>query len=277
MQSSIHSTGKQQQPNSGRSARRTWVYLLIALLLLILIWAIFTMYRVPDNVSTTAHLQNSALKYTTYRSETGQRKQLQLPDGTKVILNSRSTLLVPENFAQQHGELVLDGEAFFEVAAATRPFVVKTEILTATVLGTAFRIRSFTSQAGATLYLLNGKVKVTKSYHSTTDNQPEILERGQMVLANKDIDLMEKETFEPAELEAWLQERLRFEQTPLPAAIRQLEEWYAVDISLEGDFSKAGPLNGTFDHYPLQKMLDTLSARAGCRYKIRDQAVSIRF
>lgn len=223
-------------------------------------------------------LLNSSLVYTTHEGQVGQRKKLQLADGSTVILNAGSRLLVPENFPQSGRELVLDGEAFFDATPSEKqPLVVKTEILTLTALGTAFRIRCFAAQPGATAYLLNGKVKVAKSYHSTTDNQPEILERGNMVLANKEIDLMEKETYEPATLEAWLQEDLRFQNTPFATVIRELEDWYAVSITVKGNASRVLPVTGSFHGHTLQQVLDKLRGRVGYSYKIRKNEVTLEF
>lgn len=223
-------------------------------------------------------LLNKSLVYTTYKGQVGQRKQLQLADSSTVILNAGSRLLVPENFPNGGRELVLDGEAFFDAApSASHPLVVKTEILTITALGTAFKIRCFAAQPGATAYLLNGKVKVAKTYHSTSDNQPEILERGNMVLANKEIDLMEKETYDPATLEAWLKEDLRFENTPFMTVVRELEDWYAVTISIHGNASAVPPVTASFNKHSLQQVLEILSKPAGYRYKIRGNEVELNF
>jgi ferric-dicitrate binding protein FerR (iron transport regulator) len=223
-------------------------------------------------------LQDSSLVYTTHEGQVGGRKKLQLADSSTVILNAGSRLLVPENFPQGGRELVLDGEAFFDAAPSEKhPLVVKTEILTVTALGTTFKVRCFAAQPGATAYLLNGKVKVTKSYHSATDNQPEILERGNMVLANKEIDLMEKETYEPAELEAWLQEDLRFQNTPFATVIRKLEDWYAVSITVDGNTSNVPPVTGSFPGHTLQQVLDILRKPAGYSYKIRKNEVTLKF
>lgn len=223
-------------------------------------------------------LLNSKLVYTTYEGQVGQRKQLRLADSSTVILNAGSRLLVPENFPNGGRELVLDGEAFFDAApAAGHPLVVKTEILTITALGTAFRIRCFAAQPGATAYLLNGKVKVAKSYHSTSDNQPEILERGNMVLANKEIDLMEKETYDPATLEAWLREDLRFQNTPFTTVVRELEDWYAVTIRVSGDASGAPSISARFNKHSLQQVLDALQDNLGCGYKIKGNEVELNF
>jgi ferric-dicitrate binding protein FerR (iron transport regulator) len=230
--------------------------------------------RRADPVSS---LQNSRQSYTTYEGQVGQRKKFRLADSSIVILNAGSRLLVPANFPQGGRELILDGEGFFDAShhPAGQPFIVKTDKLTITALGTAFKIRSFAAQPGATAYLLNGKVKVAKTYHSTTDNQPEILERGQMVLANKEIDLMEKETYDPAELEAWLQGELRFRDVPFMTVMRQLEDWYAVTITINGDVSAAQHITANFHNSTLQQVLDALHQQVKYRYKIKEGEVEL--
>jgi len=244
---------------------------------LLLIAGIQLQCQQPQKEDPVKHLLNGQTTYTTYQGEVGHRKKLQLADSSTVILNAGSRLLVPATFPQQGRELILDGEAYFDAAPTIngRPFTVKTDKLTVTALGTAFKIRSFATQPGATAYLLNGKVRVAKTYHSATDNQPEILERGQMVLANRDIDLMEKETYQPAELEAWLQEDLRFKDIPFMTMIRQLEDWFAVTITVEGDVSSIKNMTASFQHNTLQEVLEILRKAAHCSYKIKGDEVEI--
>jgi transmembrane sensor len=221
-------------------------------------------------------LMDSTEAYTLHEGTLGTRKNVTLGDGTQVILNSNSTLLVPQSFPAKHRRVILDGEAFFEVPAADSPFIVKTDKLTATVLGTAFKMRSFLAQQGATAYVLAGKVKMVKSYHSATDNQPEELERGNMILANKEIDLMEKETFEPAEQEAWLKDSLVLQNVPFMAAMRKLEEWYNTTIDITGDASKIPDISGSFYQLTLQQTLAALSKQYHFTFKEKKDLIVIK-
>ena len=67
--------------------------------------------------------------------------------------------------------------------------------------GSRFHVAADRSKPGEEVDLLKGKLKAKKSYHSTTDNEPETLVGGEMVMINQDIDLMEKEKLSPAELD----------------------------------------------------------------------------
>lgn len=232
--------------------------------------------KAPEN--TPVNLKIPGIEYQTYKGITGRRTSVTLPDSSHVILNSASVLEVPANYLQGNRAVILDGDAFFTVVPSTDTFTVTSDKLRATVLGTAFKMRSFASQHGATVYLLNGKIRVGKSYHSPTDNQPEILERGQMILANNEIDLMEKETYHPEELETWLSDTLRISNANPMALSRTLEEWFGVEVEIKGDASKApATVNGAFFHATLEDVLNNLGRLQGFRYKISDNKVVITF
>ncbi|MCF6402670.1 DUF4974 domain-containing protein [Chitinophaga filiformis] len=254
-----------------RSRRRS-PYIIVVLLCIITLVSVFLL-RKPKEVLASFHEKGQT--YTTYEGVLGERKKISLPDGTPVILNSNTKLLVPGNFAQSH-TLLLDGEAYFDSTAY--PLTVKTNILTMTATKpAAFKMRCFESQQGATAYVRSGEVKVSKSYYSKTDDQPEMLGPGNMVLANKEIDLMEKETYHPVEMETWLQDKLTFHDEPFMNAVRKLEEWYSTEIYVEGDVSAAGGVNGEFSQASLTKVLEEIRQTAGFNYKVRKNKVTIDF
>lgn len=123
-----------------------------------------------------------------------------LPDGTRVLMDPRTVIRPSEGFGKTNRDIQLDGEAMLIVRSdAGKPFVIHTRNLVIHVLGTRLHIDAFASSPGEQVDLLEGKLKVTKSYHSSTDNEPETLQAGEMVMINRDIDLMEKETLSPEE------------------------------------------------------------------------------
>ncbi|HVW59350.1 MAG TPA: FecR domain-containing protein [Puia sp.] len=123
-----------------------------------------------------------------------------LPDGTRVLMDPRTVIRPSEGFGKTNRDIQLDGEAMLIVRSdAGKPFVIHTCNLVIHVLGTRLHIDAFASSPGEQVDLLEGKLRVTKSYHSSTDNEPETLHAGEMVMINRDIDLMEKETLSPEE------------------------------------------------------------------------------
>lgn len=94
----------------------------------------------------------------------GQRAQVVLNDGTKVWLNSRSTLTYPSSFNAEKRVVELDGEGFFEVEKeAQRPFVVQTPKYTVKVLGTSFNVLAYRDHNTFETALLSGSVQVASS------------------------------------------------------------------------------------------------------------------
>jgi transmembrane sensor len=139
-----------------------------------------------------------------YESGTEARKEALLPDGTKLIMHAGTTLRVSDKFSRGEREVWLEGDAMFEVnAEAGKPFILHTRNLLIQVLGTKFRVDAKKDEAGEEVDLISGKLKVSKTYHSDTDNEPETIQTGEMVMINRDIDLMEKEKMNGTELKDW--------------------------------------------------------------------------
>ena len=105
----------------------------------------------------------------------GKDCHLTLADGTRVWMNADSQLEFPEQFNGTRRTVRLHGEAYFEVAKDRRhPFVVETDYLTTTVLGTSFNVRAY-SQNDASVALVDGSVSVK----SGRENM--LLKPGQLV------------------------------------------------------------------------------------------------
>lgn len=197
----------------------------------------------------------------------GKRQTLHLADGTEVILNTGSHMDTLPGFNTSARSVSLNGAAFFTVRTGKQPFVVATKNLVITIPATAAgRINAYHSSNGATVEVLQGKLLVQKNYHSPFDTLPELLQPGEMILFNREVDLMEKETCDTMELRAWLLDKLTFNQTPLADAVRKINDWFCVDVTLEGNFSDA-PFSAAFTSASLQTVLDKLAKQYNASYR----------
>jgi len=134
----------------------------------------------------------------------GYPRSFRLPDGSMVRVFPNTTVSVAKGFGKDNRDVDIDGEVFLEVTGAgTKPFIVHTRDLVLEVMeGSArFHVAADRSKPGEEADLLEGRLKASKSYHSDTDNEPEELAGGEMVMINRDIDLMEREKLSPAELD----------------------------------------------------------------------------
>ncbi len=96
-----------------------------------------------------------------YASKAGERKSFQLPDGSKVVLNAASAIWLEKGFNEGRRTLRLEGEAFFDIAQdASSPFIIHTEEMDITVLGTAFNVKAYKDDETVETTLLRGRVRV---------------------------------------------------------------------------------------------------------------------
>ena len=129
-----------------------------------------------------------------YVNNSGGMQWISLPDSSRVRIGEGTVIVVGTGFTAGSRAVDLDGEGMFEVHASTAgPFVVTTKNLIIQAVGTKFRVEAVRSTPGEEVDLLEGRLRVVKSYHSDTDNEPEVLDAGDMLMINREIDLMEKE------------------------------------------------------------------------------------
>eukprot|EP01133_Synstelium_polycarpum_P011688 gene11688-13647_t len=164
----------------------------------------------------------------------GGQYQIALPDGTKVWLNSASSLKFPPSFKkQQERQVELNGEAYFEVAKDKKsPFRVITKNQTVQVFGTHFNVNSYNDEENIKTTLLEGSVRVSvHSGHAQPEAQ--FLKPGQQSSLNSS----GKIEITPANIEqvmAWKNGYFHFEKDNLFTVMRQLERWYNVEVIYQG-------------------------------------------
>lgn len=150
--------------------------------------------------------------------------RLVLSDGTKVWLNSASTLNYPVRFTERERCVELEGEAYFEVTPdPQRPFIVKSGNIQTRVLGTAFNFSAYREEKRSAVTLLTGKVAVSVPGHNES-----ILLPGQQLeydAESRKTVLMEVDT---EEVIAWKNGLFLFNDCGLEDIVPRLSRWYGV-------------------------------------------------
>ncbi|MEG1545428.1 MAG: FecR family protein, partial [Tannerellaceae bacterium] len=90
----------------------------------------------------------------------GNRTHITLPDGTEAWLNANTTLQYPVAFSESEREVLLDGQAYFDVTKSKNPFIVKTGKYNVEVLGTTFDVEAYSKEKEFKTALFSGKVKL---------------------------------------------------------------------------------------------------------------------
>lgn len=175
--------------------------------------------------------KSAQVLYNTVTTPRGGQYQLLLPDGSKVWLNSASSIHFPVSFTGDERRVVLSGEAYFEVTKNTSmPFKVdvkgKNEI---EVLGTHFNINSYEDDGSIKTTLIEGSVKVTsletrESKLITPGQQAQLNTNGQIVINKAD----------PDKVMAWKDGYFNVDGADTKTVMQLLSRWYDVDVVYEG-------------------------------------------
>lgn len=178
---------------------------------------------------TTVLLSKRLAQPVTVVTQLVERSQVVLPDGTKVWLNSSSSVEYVAPFFSRQRRVKMEGEAYFEVEHDRRaPFVVSTNGLDIEVLGTRFNIRNDDNEHRVTTVLLEGAVK---AYASGREQASVRLHPAQQLVFDTRTHAMRLTDCPSAERSInWIDGRFCFEHDTFGEIVAELKRYYNVDI-----------------------------------------------
>ncbi len=167
---------------------------------------------------------------------------LTLSDGSKVWLNSESSLRYPAAFTKgKDREVEVTGEAYFEVQKnASMPFRVSVAGKgTVEVLGTHFNINSYGDESNTSITLLEGSVRVLlSSLNTNPKGNTVVIQPGQQALYTNGMAaptiISVKKQVDVNAVMAWKNGYFNFDNADLYMVMRQLARWYNMKLKYEG-------------------------------------------
>lgn len=192
----------------------------------------------PDNYDRPLQ-STKALKNTVLIPRGGQYK-VTLPDGSLVTLNAGSSLSFPSSFSGNRREVMLNGEAFFDVRSKTdagnaaSPFIVRTAKQDVKVLGTTFNLQAYPDQTIHYTTLLSGSVKICTGTESGNPKY-RLLKPGQQAIVKDEREAAQVRPVNLEEVTAWKDGYFFFNNEPLGKIMDQVSRWYDVDIQYTGN------------------------------------------
>ena len=208
----------------------------------------------------------------------GTKSKLVLADGTTVWLNAGSRFAFPSKFNGKKREVILEGEAYFEVAKnAQKPFIVSTDNVNIEVYGTKFNVSAYGSDNLSETVLLEGSVSIW-------DNGRFFKDKIQMVPNQKaTYDKTGKEIVlrpepEPERTIAWVEGWYQYTNEKLEVVLKKLERYYNVRFEYDHSvISKVLPVSGKLDlKGSLDEVLVVLSKVAKFEYQISGNIANIK-
>jgi transmembrane sensor len=207
----------------------------------------------------------------TLSTPSGGQYTLILPDKTKVWLNAESSISYPSVFAGAERNVLLVGEAYFEVSKDKQhPFKVKTGAAEVRVLGTHFNIMSYFQEGQTQISLAEGSVRVD------VGNDSKILSPGQQALIKAGSNHITLKNVDIDEVTNWKNGLFQFDNTPLEQVMRQIKRWYSVDVVYEGirpDLYITGMISRSNN---VSKILALIEETGGIEFEIGDKQIVVK-
>ena len=186
----------------------------------------------------------------------GQRAELILADGTRVWLNSNTTLRYNDFTSANIREVELNGEGYFSVAKnPDKPFIVRTNRYHIKVLGTEFNVSAYASTSVWSASLVRGKIDIDAADGSRLmelePNTEAYLENG---------NLMKRGLNASESAFKWRKGQICFDNQSMQNIIRKLESSYDVRIIVHNKNILQSRYTGTFSvRDGVSHILDVLS------------------
>ncbi len=197
-------------------------------------------------------------KYQETVTARGEVKMIKLSDGTEVWLNADSRLNYPDRFKGGAREVKLIGEAYFKVMHdSTRHFIIHTDKLNTSVLGTSFNIKAYKDDNTIKVAVITGKVAVATKGNASKQAPVLLLPNTQAVYTKAKETLVSEKLEDAAALADWYQGNMRYHNTPLTEVIADVQRKYNVTIKADKNLLNC-TIYADFKNLPLQKVLNLM-------------------
>lgn len=192
---------------------------------------------------------------------TAEMRNVTLPDGTQVMINSRSTLLYPQQFTGNNRCVYLVGEANFKVKRdEAHPFIVKSTDFQVTALGTEFNVTAYPEEEEVTATLISGKVLV--EYNG--QKEQEILKPNEQLAYNKHTRLGSVSCPDMQDATAWQRGEVVFRSMTIEEILTRIERKYPYTFVYSFHSLKNDRFNLTFgQNASIEEVMDIICRVTG--------------
>ena len=204
------------------------------------------------------------MKYNTLNVPKGGEYSLILPDGSRVWLNSETTLRFPVQFAGGKRVVYLSGEAYFQVKKDTSAaFHVCTKQQKITVLGTTFNVSAYENDRFTETTLIEGKVAVEGGAERV------VMKPSEQYILDKRSGVGELKEVETEFYTSWIDGKFYFTSFTFEENVKKLERWYDFTMIYEEDDIRQMRFSGVINkHRPIEEMLRFLEKTTDIHFKI---------
>ena len=213
----------------------------------------------------------TAVSFNTLATPRGGQYSVTLPDGSKVWLNSASSLRFPTAFTGPERKVELTGEAYFEVAKnAKQPFKVTLEDKTTIeVLGTHFNVNAYKDEPAISTTLLEGAVRLTNGKERITikpGERAQLKEGGtKFVIDRPDVE----------RVVAWKNGFFQFNGDNITMIMKQLSRWYDIEPVYAGNMNMKDYSGYISRNSNISEVLKMLELTNEIKFKVEGRKVTV--
>lgn len=203
----------------------------------------------------------------------GQVAECVLADGTKVWLNTGSTIRYNPTLSGMNRIIKLSGEAYFKVTKNQhKPFIVETTHIQVKVLGTSFNIKAYPDQTGTETTLEEGRIEL--SLNDFPHQAPVEMKPGEHAVYNPYSQKITVKKTDTYLLTSWRDGKYIFKDADLKTLIQQLEKLYDVRIYLKDEEMGTIRFRGTFEYNQnILDALETIERTTSLKYRMNGRNI----
>jgi transmembrane sensor len=251
------------QPHTAKTIsltkKLTWLKIAASIIIITGAVLLFTVLRnkvQPQNtIAITRQTQQSILNDT-------------LPDGTLAVISNNSSLQYPNEFTQASREVILTGEAWFNVTSnAAQPFIISAGPIHIKVVGTSFNVRTNNDAIEVSV-----KTGIVRMYNNADSLTVTATQKGIYQISTRQFVLKEK--FNPNEV-GYATKYFNFENATLKEITGQLQKAYDIKIIISNKSLENCTLSSSFDNKPIEYIFEVLAMTLNIQYRIEQKTVYI--
>jgi ferric-dicitrate binding protein FerR (iron transport regulator) len=264
MHEEIRSTISQGRKRSVRTASlrkaMQWAAMIVLPLLSALLVYLVTSDQLPGNNHITITAPN------------GEKAIVTLADGSRVWINSGSSLTYGNDFYRHERKVSLEGEAYFEVADdAQSPFIVHTRVMDIRALGTTFNVSAYSDENYSSAVLVEGKIKVNAL------GQEKILIENERAIVNKTNNSLSTDRVFASDFIQWKDGNLYFENSSFDEIANTLSRVFNVEIRFASEKLRSIRFTGTLGNSSIRNALDILSLTSSMHYEMSGTVIELHY
>lgn len=233
----------------------------------------FSMGSLPLYIFNKSERNALSIQYNTIEVPYGQRSRITLYDGTRVWINSGTKLKYPVVFNSTSRDVLIEGEAYFEVAKDSKhPFVVNAGNLKVEVLGTHFNVCAYPEDSELSTTLVEGSVNVFSMLSGKNVN----LKPGEQAVLSRGNDGLKLLRVDTDLYTSWKGNVLKFNNATFEEVIKKMERWYDVKIIVAQSINTKERYTMNIKTESLREMLNLISRTTKMKYEINESTVLIK-